>query len=412
MAEDEHERSLRLLVLGAGPAQLGLLEAAGANGIWTAVCDRDPAAPGFRLAARRCIVSTGDEMGIERLAAALELDGVIAPGSDWSVGVAARVAAKLGLVHPVAPATAALVTNKARQRVRLASAGVPQPRWEVVGADPGELRLPCVVKTPDRQHGSGATLALDDEDLATAIESARARSRGGAVLVEEYIDGPEVTVSGFVVDGELIPLAVTDCMSSERTTDNESLADGQPAFGVALAHTWPSPHAEAAVEVTRRAVEALGIENGPTYTHLRLSRGGPEVLEVAARLGGGHDAELVLAATGVDLNALALGAALGARVTVDEIARSYAPRVGGAVTRFLISPPGELESVEVPQGLNGVVQVRLYREPGHVFGPLRRVFDRAGAVLVVGATREEAVGRADVAVERIRFATADAGALV
>ena len=63
-----------------------------------------------------------------------------------------------------------------------------------------------------------------------------------------------------------------------------------------------------------------------------------------------------------------------------------------------------LESVEVPQGLNGVVQTRLYREPGYEFGPLRRAADRAGAVLAVGATREEAVVRAGVAVERIRFA--------
>ncbi len=190
------------------------------------------------------------------------------------------------------------------------------------------------------------------------------------------------------------------------------LARVPPAFGVSLGHTWPSPFAEAAVEVTRRAVEALGIESGPTYTHLRVSRGGPEVLEVAARLGGGHDAELVLAATGVDLNALALASALGAPLTVDDVARSYSGQVGGAVTRFLVAPPGELESVEVPQGLGGVVRVRLYRERGHVFGPLHRASDRAGSVLVVGATREEAVVRADVAVERIRFATADAGALV
>lgn len=133
---------------------------------------------------------------------------------------------------------------------------------------------------------------------------------------------------------------------------------------------------------------------------------------MAARIGGGHDAELVLAATGVDLNALALAAALGEQVAADEITRVYARRVGGAVTRFLAAPPGELVSVEVPQGLNGVVQVRIYRDRGHVFGPLRRASDRAGAVLVVGASREEAIVRADVAVERIRFATADAGVLV
>src|SRR5947209_3975007 len=77
------ENSRRLLVLGAGPAQLGLLEAARARGIWTAVCDRNPAAPGFTFADRRCIVSLEDEPSIERLGAALSLDGVIAPGSNW-----------------------------------------------------------------------------------------------------------------------------------------------------------------------------------------------------------------------------------------------------------------------------------------------------------------------------------------
>ncbi len=58
------------------------------------------------------------------------------------------------------------------------------------------------------------------------------------------------------------------------------------------------------------------------------------------------------------------------------------------------------------------MSVRSYRAPGFVFGPLRRGADRAGAVLAVGASREEALERADRAAERIRFVTADAEALV
>jgi biotin carboxylase len=99
-------------------------------------------------------------------------------------------------------------------------------------------------------------------------------------------------------------------------------------------------------------------------------------------------------------------------VTAGSIAAAYGERAGGAVTRFLVAPEGVLESVEVPQGLKGVVQVRVYREPGHAFGPLRRASDRAGAVLAVGATRDEALARAAAAVERIRFITAGTGALV
>jgi biotin carboxylase len=208
-------------------------------------------------------------------------------------------------------------------------------------------------------------------------------------------------VSGFSVDGTFVPLTVADRLTADP-----------PAFGVALAHAWPSAHAAAAIEVTRRAVEAIGIEDGPSYTHLRVSRGGPEVIEVAARLGGGHDAELVLAATGVDLNGLALTAALGKQLSERDVLEAYEEQVGGAATRFLVAPPGILESVEIPQGLAGVVQVRVYRQPGYVFVPLRRASDRAGAVLAVGATREEALVRAGVAAEQIRFVTAGAGALV
>ena len=58
----------RLLVLGAGPAQLGLLASARERGLFVIALDRDPAAPGFQYADRRAIISTEDEQGIERLA--------------------------------------------------------------------------------------------------------------------------------------------------------------------------------------------------------------------------------------------------------------------------------------------------------------------------------------------------------
>jgi len=388
----------RLLVLGGGPAQLGLLEAAREAGVWTVVCDRDPAAPGFAFADRRALVSTDDEPAVERLAAALELDGVIAAGADFPVAVAARVAEKVGLDHPISPAVAVATTNKQRQREALAAAGVPQPRWQVLGDEPVGFDPPWVVKAPDRHGQKGLALAHDPSQLVGALAVARAATRGGVVLVEELVEGPEVTVVGFVADRELAVLAVSD-----RTTAAE------PAFGVALAQTWPSPHADAAAEVARRAVEAVGVERGPVCVQLRLSRGGPEVIDVAARLGGDHDAELVQAATGVDLNRLALAAALGGRFE-PELATTTL-EVGGAATRFLVAPPGPLAAAEVPQGLPGVVRTWVYREPGFVFTPLRRRIDRAGAVLAVGGSREEAVARAESAVERIRFRTADAEAV-
>jgi biotin carboxylase len=128
------------------------------------------------------------------------------------------------------------------------------------------------------------------------------------------------------------------------------------------------------------------------------------VIEVAARLGGGHDAELAQLALGVDLNGLALQAALGESIW--SAALQPTPEVGGAVVRFLVPPEGvleEVEGVEEARAVEGVHDVRIYREPGHVFGPFLRGADRAGAVLATGESREEALARADEAAGFIRF---------
>jgi biotin carboxylase len=167
---------------------------------------------------------------------------------------------------------------------------------------------------------------------------------------------------------------------------------------------WPSEPGGQAAEVAEAAVSALGIENGPSYTQLRIGPDGPQVIEVAARLGGGHDAELAKLALGVDLNGLSLQAALGEPIW--SAALQPTPEVGGAVVRFLVPPEGVLEEVEgtdEARALEGVQDVRIYRDPGHVFGEFRRGADRAGAVLAIGDSREDALERSDEAARLIRF---------
>jgi biotin carboxylase len=400
----------RLLVLGAGAAQLGLLEAARALDLFTIAVDRNSEAPGFPLADRRALISTEDEPSIERLAEAERVDGVIAPGIDWPVAIAARVARRLSLPHPLEPETAVLATSKVRQRERFAEAGVPQPEMRVckdlveAAAAASELGFPCVVKAPDRQGQRGLTLVTDAREFTAAAEQALAASRSGACLVEELIDGQEVTVNAFSVAGRFYPLTVTDRVRAEP-----------PAFGVALAHVWPSAldpaHVAGAIEVARQAADALGIADGPTYTQVVVGEHGPRVVELAARVGGGHDAELCEAALGVDLNELALAAALGEQIPANALTPLQPAE--GAVTQFLVAPPGQLHAVEGvadAEAIEGVVRVRIYRRPGHVFGPLRFGSDRAGAVQAVGDTRAQALGRAAAAAKRIRFVTADVDA--
>ena len=396
----------RLLVLGAGPAQLGVLAAARGRSLTVIAADRDPSAAGFRYADRRAIVSIEDEPAIERLARAEEVDGIVAPGSDHAVAVGARIAARLALPHPITPEVATLAVNKLKQRERLAAAAVAQPRSLVcrtaaeVADAAAELGFPVVIEAPDRAGERSVALAPDRDALAAAAADALAEAHGDYCLVEELVAGPTVTVNAFSVAGRFVPLTVTD----------RELAP-PPAFGVTLAHVWPAELEPAdiagAIAIAGAAARALGVTDGPSTTQVLVPDDGPPLLaKLSARIGGGHDGELCRVALGVDANALAVAAALGEAVRPQDL--SPARGVGAACVRFLVAPPGELHEVrgvEEAFALDGVRGIRVYRKPGHVFRELRRASDRAGAILATGDTRDDALDAANEAAARIRFVT-------
>jgi hypothetical protein len=298
---------MRLLVLGAGPAQLGLLEAARAAGVWTAVADRDPGAPGLALATRRCIVSIEDEPAVERLAGALDLDGVIAPGSDRAVAAAARVAEKVGLAHPISSATAVLVTNKLRQRERLRDAGFPQPHWQLLGDGPPGFGPPWVVRSADRPGPRRPLLVRRERDLPAAVERVRAAGRGDVVLVEEHVPGTAVTAIA--------------CSEGPRRYELAETGAATPA----------------ARELAGRAVAALGINRGLSSTEIALGPDGPCVLDVSVLVDGAG----VLETAGIDADRLALLATLGDPLEPElERAGALRPAVAEKHIRFLAADAG------------------------------------------------------------------------
>ena len=67
------------------------------------------------------------------------------------MAIAARVAERLGIRHPLSSDVAALCVSKQRQRARLDEHGVPQPRWRLTTTASDDLPVPASVKPPDRQ---------------------------------------------------------------------------------------------------------------------------------------------------------------------------------------------------------------------------------------------------------------------
>jgi len=398
-----------VLVLGAGIMQGPSLRAARRLGWRSVAADANPEAPCRSLADRFEIVDLKDREGMlalaKRLNAGEGLDAVFTAGTDFSTTVS-YVCERLGLPG-VSLAAAERATDKHLMRRTLRDAGVPCPGFaELDGSgDPvraaAGLRPPLVVKPVDSM-GSRAVRRVDaPEELPEACRAALAVSRSGRAVIEEYMDGPELSLDAIVWRGR-----VTVCGVADRIIRF-------PPFFVEMGHTmWTSlPAAD------RRAVEAaftlgiraLGIDNGAAKGDIKLTSRGPMVGEIAARLSGGYMSGWTFPlASGGEVTEAAL------RVAAGLAPGSLAPkRHWTSAERAFISLPGVVRSVEgleAARAVAGVQDVFVLARPGRrVVFPSSNV-EKAGNVIAVHASRSTAIRAAETAAAEVivRLETGDA----
>lgn len=382
-----------VLFVGAGRHQRRAIARAKELDLRVAAIDRNPDAPGLALADLAEVVDFGDVRAATEAARRIAPDGVLTVASDRAVPVVAAIAEELGLPG-IGREAAEAATNKAAMRRRLARAGVPQPRFDVLSEPRGtDVGFPAVVKPVDSAGQRGLSLVRSRRELAERLPAALAESRAGEAIVEQFLDGTEVNCLAVARGGEVTVLTLSD--------RRRPRGDG---FGVCLAHVYPaSLHAEAAAEAERvavAAVRAVGLVDSVAYPQLLVSADGVRLVEVAARVPAGLMDEVSRIGIGVDLVQVALLQALG-RPVPDELLRprSHQP----LAIRFLTAEPGPLpvgivrsvngldRAVEAP----GVVAVDSYIVPGETIRPARVDGDRRGYVIATGDTADEAAARAE-----------------
>ncbi|MFB7473116.1 ATP-grasp domain-containing protein [Kitasatospora sp. NPDC056184] len=307
----------------------------------------------------------------ERLHALLGFDGVLS-SCDYYLPQVARVARRLGLPGP-APDAVAAACRKDLTRARLAAAGVPGPAYalcadrEQARAAARAIGYPLVVKPVDLCAGMFVRQVRDEVELLAAIRAldafpvnARGQRREPAVLLEELLTGPEVSVETVSADGVAHVVGITD-----------KSVGGAPAF-VETGHMFPAAldpaEAAAAVRTALDALAALGLDQVVAHTEIKLTPAGPRVVEVNPRPAGNRITELVRRVTGVDLAAAAVDVALGRRPDLAV----HPTGVASAAIAFLVPDGGQSGPLD---GFDGEDAVR--RDPAVVeldlAGPGREV---------------------------------------
>jgi biotin carboxylase len=405
-----------LLVLGAGRHQLPLIRRAEERGIEVVVADYLPDSPGKAFATHSTMVDALDVDAVCGVAEQFGVNGVVTTGTDQPVVTMAEVARRFGLPEIVSPQTARLATDKRHMKEALAEAGVRMSRYEVFrDVEAGvaalqRMRMPAVVKPTDSQGQRGTSRVEGPADFAAAVADALDASRGGEALVEEFVEGMEVTASAWVTDGVVHVLMVTD-----RVTYNPP-----PAIGIAVQHVHPSKYAAPVLPEVRTMLEriraAYRVDQGPMYVQMIITPTNEVFLvEAACRVGGGHEIALIPLVSGVDLRDRLIDLALTGHCEPFDYEYTGEAPAPHALVNFLVARPGTIVSQQGIEELvrRGAIEEGGYYHPlGYEQGPIVNGQGRVGYVITRAADRDALLARTRSAVGELSMRSANADEMI
>ena len=213
----------KLMILGASILQLPAIEKAKEMGLDVVVVDMNPDAIGFNVpGSEKEIISTIDIQAVISAAKRHRIDGIMTLATDMPMRTVAAVAKEMNLIG-IDEETALKATNKAEMRKALQLNNVPIPKFYVVSNKDEykevvkQFDVPFIVKPADSSGSRGIFEVKDihNEDLIVeAYEYCHPFSRVGDVVVEEYMEGPEVSVETLTVNGECHVIQITDKLTT------------------------------------------------------------------------------------------------------------------------------------------------------------------------------------------------------
>jgi biotin carboxylase len=393
-----------LLVIAAGPLQVPAIVCAREMGIRTVAVDGNPKAVGLTMADAAYVVDIRSHDAVEEVARKEKADGIMTLCTDNPVRLVASVGAALGL--PVLSTQAAYsATDKRAMRSAFAAVGAPSVRYAEVGdldvalAAAESIGYPVAVKAPRSSGSRGVCRAVDADQLRVGFLEARLYETEN-ILIEEWIDGPELSIEGICCDGTVHIVQLTDkCVFAG-------------AFPVEAGHTQPSRlPADAQQQIrdaTTAGIRAIGLNDCAFHAEVKFSALGGRLIEIGARLGGDRiSTHLTPLSTGVDLVRASIDVALGRKPDL-----SLRWNRGAAVRYFQAPQCGCVHAIE---GLDEILRMpglELLFAESERDGPLRQGFDikpihssldRYGHVIFSGADAEQAAQRAEAAARTVRF---------
>ena len=376
----------KALVLAGGLPQIELIKELQQRGYFVILADyyENPIARDY--ADRFYQKSTLDVEAMRAIAVEEKVDMIITCCTDQALAVVSRLSEELGLPCYVGTDIGLWVTNKQYMKDIFRKNGIPTASHQIV-KDYSEVEsreYPLIVKPVDCNSSKGVVKVRNDEELKAAVETAVEFSRTNTAVVEQFIDGKEISVDLFVTNGKAKVL----CLSCNEKIPNDKkfiiyknrcLYEG-------------SDELRAKIEkVGQQIVDAFGLKNCPMLIQLLNKDDDIWVIEFSARTGGCVKYRMIELVSGVNI----------IKATVDlfenklpELAPYKSPNY--VANEFIYCENGEFSHFEGFEECKQAGIIENYyplKTPGMSITGVNSSGDRIAAVTFVGDSYEDYVRR-------------------
>jgi len=379
-----------ILIVGGGELTLPAVIIAKEMGLRTIVTDINPNSLGMIEADIPLVLSTNDIEGhrreIKNLQKKYNMVGVFTEGADIEITIAET--ADAGNLPGIKPIVAKRCNDKVLMREVLHEAGIIGPKFREVTTKEEiidfikKVPLPIFIKPVDNCGSRGVRQIEKIEDIEESLKVAMKNSTTNTALLEELLIGEKQTVE-MLVDEETIHL----CNIIDTYHGFEPYA---VETGILCPTALPESMQKKLYDLSVRATKAVGINTGASKLDTIITKDGPMVIEMTARLSGGfHCQYLSPMALGTNDIRAAIKLAIGEKLDLDDVTPKFKKY---SMSRPIFPKKGKvtkIEGIKEALKIDGVKHIILRGKVGDIIDDYKNCVTRFCFILAVADSIEE-----------------------
>ena len=253
--------------VGAGSNQIPLIRTAVNIGYKIIAIDKNDKAPGFEFSNIKIMESTSEYRKITNILSQIPLhypvSGIGTRSYGKSVYTTAFLADKFNLTY-FKPESINIFNNKKTLKEFLQKEGIRVPAAvtvaEIKSKKKSAVNFPVIIKPADKHGKKGIRLFATNEELVSEIH--RLGKSADEWIIEEYVNGNEITVSGFVQKGKFSLVSISDKIISP-----------QEPF-IELGHRFPGRYnflSGEIITICQNIIHSTSLGNGPVIAEFRIT---------------------------------------------------------------------------------------------------------------------------------------------